>query len=214
MKNKLFLATCCGVAALVGTAYALAATHSRHGRALPPVEAGIGPWVDLGAAGLGTHALGIARAAGVGRTAEIAGVRAADGSYVGILRDSDAGLRFTAVTANPGDTGASTHLLHGLSDVPLIGGSLGLLTLEQTAAPDGSVGRIYGAGMVKAPTTRAQLELLDGSVVSLPLVDLSAGFRGYAFVAPEPKRFPNAIQGLDAAGKVVAEFRFDPNDHP
>ena len=33
-------------------------------------------------------------------------------------------------------------------------------------------------------------------------------------VAAEPKQFPKAIQGLDAAGKVVAEFAFDPNDHP
>ena len=92
--------------------------------------------------------------------------------------------------------------------------SLGLLTLEQTAAQDGSVGRIYGAGIVKAPATRARLELLDGSIVPLPLVDLSAGFRGYAFVAAEPKQFPKAIQGVDATGKVVAEFAFDPNAHP
>jgi hypothetical protein len=214
VKNKLLLATCCGIAALVGTAYALAASHGRHSHAGPPVQMGVGPWVKLDGAGLAAHALGIAHAGGASPTAEVAGVHAADGSYVGIVRDSAAGLRLAAVTANPGDTGASTHLLHRLSDIPLIDGSLGLLTLEQTAAPDGSVGRIYGAGVVKAPATRARLELLDGSIVSLPLVDLSAGFRGYAFVAAEPKRFPKAIQGVDAAGKVVAEFAFDPNAHP
>lgn len=104
--------------------------------------------------------------------------------------------------------------MRGLGDVRLIGGALGLLTLEQTAAPDGSVGRIYGAGLVKAPSTRAQLELLDGSIVPLPLVDLSAGFHGYAFVAADPERFPTAIQALDATGKVVAESAFDPNSHP
>jgi hypothetical protein len=214
VKIKLLLATCCGIAALVGTAYALAASHGGHNRAASPVQAGIGPWLDLDAAGLATHALGLAHATGAGRTAEVAGIRAADGSYVGIVRDSAAGLRFAAVTANPRDTGASTHLLHGLSDIPLIDGSLGLLTLEQTAAPDGTVGRIYGAGIVRAPATRARLELLDGSIVPLPLVDLSAGFRGYAFVAAEPKQFPKAIQGVDATGKIVAEFAFDPNAHP
>jgi hypothetical protein len=118
------------------------------------------------------------------------------------------------VTANPGDTGASTHFLRSLRDIPLIDDSLGLLTLEQTAAADGSVGRIYGAGVVEAPATRARLELLDGSVVSLPLVDLAVGARGFAFVAADPERFPTAIQGLDAGGTVVAQFRFDPNQHP
>ena len=214
MKVKLFLAACCGIAALVGTAYALAASHGRHNRAASPVQAGIGRWLDLDAAGLGTHALGLAHAAGAGRTAQVAGIRAADGSYVGIMRDSAAGLRLAAVTANPGDTGASTHPLHSLGAIPLIDGSLGLLTLEQTAASDGSVGRIYGAGIVKAPATGARLELLDGSIVSLPLVDLSAGFRGYTFVAAEPKQFPKAIQGVDASGKVVAQFAFDPTAHP
>lgn len=211
MKIKLLLATCGGIAALVGTAYALAASHRGHDRATSPVQAGIGPWLDLDGAGLGTHARGIAHAAGAGPTAKVAGVDAADGSYVGIVRDS---ARFAAVTANPGDTGASTHPLHGLSDLPLINGSLGLLTLEQTAAPDGSVGRIYGAGIVRAPSTRARLELLDGSIVSLPLVDLTAGFRGYAFIAAEPTRFPKAIQGVDTTGKVVAQFAFDPTAHP
>jgi hypothetical protein len=214
MEIKLLLATCCGIAALVGTAYALAASHGGHKRAAPPVQAGIGHWLDLDAAGLGGHAVGLAHAAGAGGTAQVAGIRAADGSYVGIVRDSAAGLHFAAVTANPGSTGASAHLLRSLSDIPLIDGSLGLLALEQTAAPDGSVGRIYGAGIVKAPATRARLELLDGSIVPLPLVDLSAGFRGYAFVAAEPKQFPKAIQGVDATGKVVAEFAFDPNAHP
>ena len=214
MKIKLLLVTCCGLATLVGTAYALAARHGSRSHAAAPVQAAIGPWRALDAAGLETHAVGIARAAGAGRAAEVAGVHGADGSYVGIVRDPAAGLRFAAVTANPGDTGASTHLLRSLTDLPLIDGSLGLLTLEQTAAPDGSVGRIYGAGVVEAPATRARVELLDGAVVSLPLVDLTAGFRGYAFVAAEPKRFPKAIQALDAAGKVVAEFRFDPTDHP
>jgi hypothetical protein len=214
VKIKLLLATCCGIATLVGTAYAVAASHRSHGGAAAPVQAAIGPWRALGAAGLQAHAVGLARAAGAGRMAEVAGVRATDGSYVGIVRDSSAGLRYAAVTANPGDTGASTHPLRSLADVPFIDGSLGLLTLEQTAAPDGSVGRIYGAGIVKPPATRAQLELVDGSVVSLPLVDLSPGFRGYAFVAAEPKQFPKAIQGMDARGKVVAQFAFDPNAHP
>jgi hypothetical protein len=214
VKLKLLLAICCGIAVLAGTAYALAASHGRHSRPPSPVQAGIGPWLDLDAAGLGVHALRLAHAAGAGRAAEVAGIRAADGSYVGIVRDAVAGPRFAAVTANPGDTGASTHPLHGLADIPLVDGSLGLLTLEQTAAPDGTVGRIYGAGIVRAPTTRARLALLDGSSVSLPLVDLAAGFRGYAFVAAEPKQFPKAIQGVDATGKVVAEFAFDPNAHP
>jgi hypothetical protein len=128
-------------------------------------------------------------------------VRATDGSYVGIVRD----------LAN---AGAGTHLLRSRSDLPFIDHSLGVLALEQRAAPDGSVGRIYGAGVVRAPATRAQLQLLDGSVQSLPLVDLGVGLRGFAFVAAEPTRFPNAIQGLDAADKVVAEFRFDPTAHP
>jgi hypothetical protein len=214
VKIKLLLATCCGIAALVGTAFALAASHGRHNQSPPPVEAGIGQWLDLDGARLGTHARGIAHAAGAGPTANVAGIHGADGSFVGIVRDSAAGLRFAAVTANPGDTGASMHLLHRLSDLPLIDGSLGLLTLEQTAAPDGSVGRIYGAGIVRAPATGARLELLDGSIMSLPLVDLSPGFRGYAFVAADPKRFPKAIQGVDATGKVVAQFAFDPNAHP
>jgi hypothetical protein len=214
VKTKLLLATCCGVVALVGAAYGLAASHGERDRPPSPVQAAMGPWRDLDAAGLGAHALGLARSVGAGRTAEVAGIHAPDGSYVGIVRDSAAGLRFTAVTSNPGDTGAGAHPLHGLSDIPLIDGSLGLLTLGQTAAPDGSVGRIYGAGIVKAPATRARLELLDGSIVPLPLVDLSAGFRGFAFVAAEPKQFPKAIQGVDASDKVVAEFAFDPNEHP
>ena len=214
MRIKLLLATCLGLAALVGAAYALAATHGGHSRTASPVEAGIGPWQDLDAAGLGARALGLAHAAGASRAAEVAGIRAADGSYVGIVRDSTAGLHFAAVTANSQDGGASAHLLRSPGEIPFIDDSLGLLALQQTAAPDGSVGRICGAGIVKAPAARARLELLDGSTVPLPLVDLSAGFRGYAFVAAEPKQFPKAIQGLDAAGKVVAEFAFDPNDHP
>lgn len=214
MKIKLLLVTCCGILAFVGTAYAVAASHRSHSRATSPVQAAIGPWRALGAAGLDAHAVGIARAGGAGLTAEVAGVRASDGSYVGIVRDSTHGLRYSAVTANPRDTGASTHLFRGLGDVRLIEGALGLLTLEQTAAPDGSVGRIYGAGIVKAPSTRAQLELLDGSIVPLPLVDLSAGFQGYAFIAADPKLFPKAIRALDATGKVVAQFAFDPNAHP
>jgi len=212
MKIRLLVGMCCGVATLATTAFALAASHGRHSRP-SPVQTGIGPWLDLDSVGLGTHARGLAHAAGGDRTAEVAGIRAADGSYVGIVRDS-AGRRFAAVTANPGDTGASTHLLQGLGDIPLVDGSLGLLTLEQTAAPDGSVGRIYGAGIVRAPAMRARLELLDGSIAPLPLVDLSPGFRGYAFVAAEPKQSPKAIQGVDATGKVVAEFAFDPNAHP
>jgi hypothetical protein len=214
MKIKLFLAMFCGIATFAVAAYAVAASQSRHRPTASPVQAAIAPWRALDAAGLTTHARGIAHAAGAGRNAEVAGVHAVDGSYVGIVRDSSVGLRFTAVTANPGDTGASAHLLHGLNELPLIDRSLGLLTLEQTAAPDGSVGRIYGSGVVKAPATQAELELLDGSVVSLPLVDLSGAFRGYAFVAAEPKRFPQAIRALDATGKVVAEFAFDPNVHP
>lgn len=214
MKIKLLLAACCGILAFVGTAYAVAASHGSHSRATSPVQAAIGPWRALGGAGLESHAVGIAHAAGAGLTAEVAGVRASDGSYVGIVRNSAGGLRYSAVTENPGDTGASSHLLRGLGDVRLIGGALGLLTLEQTSAPDGSVARIYGAGLVKPPSTRAQLELLDGSIVPLPLVDLSAGFHGYAFVAADPKLFPKAIQALDATGKVVAEFAFDPNAHP
>jgi hypothetical protein len=165
-------------------------------------------------AGLRAHALGIARATGADQTAEVAGVRAADGSYVGIVRDSVAGLRFSALTADPGDTMASSHLLHSLTDLSFINQSLGLLGLEQRAAPDGSVGRISGAGVIRAPATGAQLQLLDGSVAALPLIDLGAGSRGFAFVAADPERFPNAIQGLDAAGKVVADFRFDPTAHP
>jgi hypothetical protein len=214
MKTKLFLAACCGIAGLVGTTYALAASHGSRRHAAPPVQATLGPWRALDAAGLGTHALGVAHATGAGRTAEIASLRAADGSYVGILRDSAAGSRVSAVTADPADTGASTHGLLNLNSLPFINGSLGLLTLEQTAAPDGSVGRIYGAGVVKAPATRAQVQLLDGSVQQLPLVNLGAGSRGFAFVAADPKRFPNVIQALDGAGKVVADFAFDPTAHP
>ena len=168
MKIKLLLATCCGVAALAATAYALAASHGKHSRSTMPVQAAMAPWRSLDAGGLGARAVGLARSAGAGRTAEVAVVRGADGSYVGIVRDSAAGLRFAAVTENPGDTGASAHLLRSLGDVPLIDGSLGLLTLEQTAAPDGSVGRVYGAGVVKAPATQARLELVDDSVVSIP----------------------------------------------
>ena len=165
MRAQAILLTCCIIAAVSGTGYALAVRHDGHSPAASPVQAAPGPWRKLGA-------------------------------------------------ANPGDTGASTHFLRRLRDLPLIDGSLGLLTLEQTAASDGSVGRIYGAGVVKAPATRARLQLLDGSVASLPLVDLAGGFRGFAFVAAEPELFPTAIQGLDAAGTVVAQFRFDPNQHP
>jgi hypothetical protein len=214
LKSKLLLAVFCGSAALVGAAYALAGSHDRHNQSPSPVQAGVGRWLDLDDTGLGTRALGIAHAAGAGATAKVAGIRGVDGSYAGIVRDAAAGLRFTSLTANPGDAGASSHLLRHLADISLVDGSLGLLTLEQAAAPDGSVGRIYGAGVVKPPSTQARLELLDGSVVSLPLVDLAAGFRGFAFIAAEPKQFPKAIQGVDATGKVVAEFAFDPNSHP
>lgn len=214
MKIKFLLPACCGIAALVGTAYALAAGDGRHSRRALPVQAAIGPWRTLQATGLGSHALEIARSAGASRTAEIAGVRAADGSYVGIVRDLGSGVRLSGLTADAGDAGAGAHQLRSLSSFPLFDQSLGLITLEQSAAPDGSVGRISGAGFVRAQATRAQLRLLDGSVQPLPLVDLEAGARGFAFVATDPKRFPNAIQGLDAAGKVVAEFAFDPAAHP
>jgi hypothetical protein len=214
MKTKLLLAACCGIAGLVAAAYALAANDGSRRHATPPVQATIGPWRALDAAGLGTHALGAARATGAGQTAEIAGLRAADGSYVGIVRDSAQGLRFSALSADPGNTGASTHLLHSLGDLSFINRSLGLLSLEQRAAPDGSVARISGAGVVRTQATGAQLELLDGSHVSLPLVDLGGGARGFAFLAADPKRFPTAIQALNAAGQVVAEFRFDPTAHP
>jgi len=214
MKTKVLLGTCCGIATLIGTAYALAASHGSQGRAASPIEAAMEPWHTLDTAGLRTHALGIARATGAGRTAEVAGVRAADGSYVGIVRDSAAGERFAGLTADPGDTGASAHLLRSLSDLVFINQSLGLLTLEQSAAPDGSVGRISGAGVVRAQATQAQLRLLDASVQPLPLIDLGAGSRGFAFVAADPRRFPNTIQALNPAGEVVAEFAFDPTAHP
>ena len=109
MKNKLLLAVFCGSAALVGAAYALAGSQGRHNQSASPVQAGVGRWLVLDGAGLGSHALGIARAAGAGATAKVAGIRGVDGSYVGIVRDSAAGVRVTSLSANPGDTGASSH---------------------------------------------------------------------------------------------------------
>jgi hypothetical protein len=216
MKTKLLLAIFCGLAALAAMAYALAA-HGSTKQTEPPAAAGIGAWQTIDAGSLGTAAIGAARLAGAtGGTGgtQVAIARTTDGAYVGVLRDPTVGLRVSALANDPGSDMVSVHTFRPLTDVNLINDSLGLLTLTQTPAPDGTVGRIFGAGIVQANAIGAQLVALDGSVEQLPLVDLGAGARAFAFVADDAKRFPTAIQGVDAGGKVVAEFRFDPTSHP